>query len=286
MSQDESKPSDIPEPKSKDRPLPLAWQPLTARGVAAFSSATLGRLLLVQFMVALLAAGAVLWFLASVWFPTIRLAIRQLPQTGLIQQQQLSSPRASSEPLADTRFLAFVMDVNETGIPNLSTDLRVEFHQRHFALCSPLGCLTSSYPKDWNVQFNRPELESRWGAWEPMIYSLAGLAVVGGLFTHWLVLATFYWPAARLYCFFKDRQATLLGSWKLSAAALLPAALLTVVAIVLYGQGLIDFLRFLILCALSLPVGWIYLFASPLHLPRTSDAVQALQHNPFGTEKT
>jgi len=49
---------------------------------------------------------------------------------------------------------------------------------RHFALCSPLGCLTSSYPKDWNVQFNRPELESRWGAWEPMIYSLGRLAVL------------------------------------------------------------------------------------------------------------
>ena len=106
MAKDESSPSsDTSSPNSEDRPLPSAWQPLTPRGVAAFSRATLGRLFVVQLIVALLVAGSVVWFLATVWFPATREAIRQLPDTGLIQNQQLSSPRTITEPLVENRFL-------------------------------------------------------------------------------------------------------------------------------------------------------------------------------------
>ena len=38
---------------------PFAWEPLTPYGVAAFARATPGRLLLVQLVVALLAAGVI-----------------------------------------------------------------------------------------------------------------------------------------------------------------------------------------------------------------------------------
>ena len=40
----------------------VAWEPFTPRGVAAFAGAGLGRLWLVQFVVAMLAAAAVVWF--------------------------------------------------------------------------------------------------------------------------------------------------------------------------------------------------------------------------------
>ena len=70
----------------------FAWQPLTVRGVAAFASATLGRLLLVQFIVALLAAGTVVWFLHRAWFPMIGEAIRQLPPQGEIRSGRLDWP--------------------------------------------------------------------------------------------------------------------------------------------------------------------------------------------------
>lgn len=296
MSKDESSPSsDTRSPTSEDRPLPAAWQPLTPRGVAAFSRAPLGRLFLVQFIVALLVAGSVIWFLATVWFPATRAAIRQLPETGLIQNQLLTSPRSTTEPLVDNRFLAFVVNVDGTSASSIASDLRVEFRRQNFALCSLLGCLQISYPKDSTVQFNRPELESWLAAWELTIYSATGLAVVVWLFTIWLLLATLYGPAARIYAFFKDRQLTVLGSWKLSSAALLPGALLTAAGIVLYGLGLIDLLQFLFLCALHLMVGWVYLFVSPLRLPRASDAATAPRDpfakprpastNPFSTEK-
>ena len=67
----------------------FAWEPLTPRGVAAFARAKLGRLLLVQFIVALLAAASVVWFLDDGCFPTISEAIQQLPADGEIRSGKL-----------------------------------------------------------------------------------------------------------------------------------------------------------------------------------------------------
>src|SRR5687767_9056439 len=58
------KAGDSPAPLTTEALLPAAWQPITFRGVAAFAGAKLGRLLLVQLIVALLTAGAVGWFLS------------------------------------------------------------------------------------------------------------------------------------------------------------------------------------------------------------------------------
>lgn len=282
MSHDESKPSDIPEAPAEDA-LPTAWQPLTRRGVAAFSRASIGRLIFVQFVVALVVAASVLWFLATVWFPAIRESIRNLPDTGTIQNQQLASPRASTAPLAEGRFLIFLVDVDEVGTPHVATDFKVDFRRRKIAVCSLFGCFVREYPPGWTIQFNRPELESWWGAWELTIYAASGASVVVCLFASWLVLATLYCPAARIYSFFKDRRITLAGSWRLASAALLPGALMTAIAIVVYGLGLINLVQFLVLWALHFIVGWIYLFASPLQLPHASDASN-LPRNPFDME--
>ena len=284
MSKDENNPSsDIRESTAGERPLPAPWQPLTPRGVAAFCNARIGRLLVVQLIFASLVAASVIWFLASVWFPIIREAMSQLPDTGFIQNEQLRSPRVSTDPLTENRYLAFVMDVDSVGTPRLATDLRVEFNRHSFALCSLLGCLTFNYPKDSTIQFNRPELESWWGAWQLVIYWLVGLSVIVWLFVTWFVLASLYCPLVRICAFFKDRQLTLVGSWKLSAAALLPAALMAAGTIVLYGLGMIDLIGFLILWVLHLVMGWIYLFFSTLRLPRTSDARLPVR-NPFGDD--
>jgi len=284
MSKDEIHPSsDIRESPVEERPLSTAWQPLTPRGVAAFSFTRIGRLLIVQFIVASLVAASVIWFLATTWFPTVREAMSQLPDTGFIENQQLSSLRTTTAPLAENRFLAFVMDANGIGTPALATDLRIEFNRRSFALCSLLGCLVLDYPIDSTIQFNRPELESWWGAWQMVIYWVVGIGAVIWLFATWFALASIYCPFVRLYAFFKDRRLTLVGAWKLSAAALLPPALLAAVAIVLYGLGVIDLVRFLILWALHLVVGWVYLFVSTLRLPRASDARPPVS-NPFGDD--
>ena len=57
--------------------LPRAWQPITPRGIAAFSRANAGRLGVVQLLVAIAVVASVLWFLSQAWFPITRQAIRR-----------------------------------------------------------------------------------------------------------------------------------------------------------------------------------------------------------------
>jgi hypothetical protein len=67
-----------------------AWEPITPRGVAAFARTTTGRLWLVQLVVAGAAALVAIWLVINGVFPTVRAAIRQLPDSGEIREQHLA----------------------------------------------------------------------------------------------------------------------------------------------------------------------------------------------------
>jgi hypothetical protein len=250
--------------------------------VAAFSRARSGRLLLVQGIVLLLYAGAVFWFLNTVWFPIIRDAIGQLPETGQMENQQLVSTRISTEPLVPSRFVAFLINAHETGASQRVADLQVEFRTRRVVVCSFLGCRSVYYVAGWRMPLNRPELESWWQAWEPVIYIIGVGAATLLVFVSWLLLATLYCPFVRLYAFLKDRDVTLLGSWKLASAALLPGSLLVSTALVLYGLGTIGVIRFFCLWVLHFVLGWVFAAVSTTRLPSTADALPEASQNPFG----
>lgn len=284
MTHGESSPPSGPAQDSRPgvAPLPPAWQPLTPRGVAAFAQARVGRLWLVQFLIAVLVAGTFVWFLTTAWFPLALEAIRQLPDAGAIIERRLESPHESASPLAENRFLSVF--VNPHGVSNASTtsDLRLDFREREIIACSLFGCLALAYPAHAPLPFNRVELEPWWGAWESMILGLAALAVMAALWLTWQVLGALYAPAAWVLAYFNDRPLTLLGSWKLSSAALLPGALFTVLGIVAYGWGALDLPRFLLFWALHLFVGWYYIFTAVFMIPRAA-ALTGLGKNPFGT---
>src|SRR5262249_34942862 len=104
-----------------------AWQPFTFGGVAAFAGGTWRRLLAVQFLFALLAAAAVVWFLQVAWFPTIRQAIEQLPAAGEIHGGRLdwggdTTPRI----LAEGHFLALALDLDHSGAIRSPAHVQVE----------------------------------------------------------------------------------------------------------------------------------------------------------------
>jgi hypothetical protein len=104
-----------------------AWEPITPRGVAAFAHAKIGRLLLVQFVVALLVAAAVVWFLYDGCFPTIREAVSQMPAKGEIRSSRLDWRDDSPRLLAEGRFLAFSVDLDRAGDIRSPAHLQVEF---------------------------------------------------------------------------------------------------------------------------------------------------------------
>ena len=262
-----------------DDKAPVAWQPVTLRGVAAFASATFGRLLLVQFIVALLVAATVVWFVHRAWFPIIGQAIRRMPSEGEVRSGRLNWPGTSPMLLAEGRFLALVVDLDHTGKARSPAHVQVEFGREDFMVHSLLGYVQGVYPRTGVVAFNRTELEPWWGAWAPPILAvMAGLVVVA-LIAIWTCLATAYCLPAWMISFFADRDCSLGGSWRLAGAALMPGALLMSAAMLVYGLGALDLVRLTLIGGMHLIVGWIYVVASPFCLPRRRGA--SAKANPF-----
>lgn len=262
-----------------EKPL-FAWQPITTRGVAAFARATFGRVLLVHFLVALVAAATVVWFFNTGWFPTITEAIRQLPAAGEIRSGKLDWREESPRRLAEGHFLALAVDLKHEGELRSPAHVEVEFGTTDVKIVSLLGFVQRSYPPGLIIAFNRDELEPRLGAWKPAILAIAAASVITGLMLSWIFLATLYSLAAWLFGFFSNRDLSLAGSWRLAGAALMPGALFLSGALVLYGAGALDIVRLAVAAGLHLLIGWFYLFAGVSCLPRHPQA-PAAKANPF-----
>jgi len=261
----------------------FAWEPLTPRGVAAFARARLSRLLLVQFVVASLAAAAAVWFLSDGCFPTVRTAIRHLPAVGEIRAGRLDWSGHTLQILAEGRVLAFIVDPNHSGQIHSPADVQIEFGAQTVRVISLLGYQDFPYPPDEIISFNRTELEPLWGAWEPEWLAITVLAVVAGLMLLWAAMATVYFLPAWLIGFLTNRDLNFRASWKLAGAALMPGALLLTAAIVLYDFAALDLIQFCFIVGAHFALGWIYLFLSQLFLPRIESTPP--KNNPFASRQ-
>jgi hypothetical protein len=259
---------------------PFAWQPFTLRGVAAFARASWGRLLLVQFVTALLAAATVVWFVQARWFSTVAEAIEVLPPGGEIRAGKLNWTADSPLPLAENKFLSCCVDLPHEGSARAPADIQVEFGETDFKVISLFGGWHQSYPRGWVIQFNRAGLKPWWGAWTPALLGLLGIGVIAGLMLVWSILATLYCWITWLVGFFANRDLSLSGSWRLAGAALVPGALLMSLAIALYGVRALDLIQLLAVGALHLVVGWFYAILGPLGAPVHPTLVEA-PTNPF-----
>ncbi len=263
-----------------ETPVP-PWQPITFGGVAAFSRASLGRLVLVQLLAALVVAVSVISFLSAAWFPVLQKAIARLPERGAIRGGQLEWNNTSPTWLAEGPFLSIVVDAGEGGRTGQSADVQLELKRRGLSVCSLFGCLTLPYPKHWTFALNRAEAEPWWGAWRPFLLVGVGAGVVIFLMTIWLVLATVYSLPVRVITFYSDRQSTWAGCWRIASAAQVPGALLMCGAIFLYGFNRLNLVGLLFAWLLHLVIGWIYIGIAPARLARLADATRR-RGNPFG----
>lgn len=263
--------------------VPTAWEPVTPRGIAAFAQARLGRLLLVQFLTALLLGGTVAWLLHHGFFPTVTSAIEQLPEQGEIRDGTLQWTNRSPQILAGGNFLSLAVDREHSGTVRSLADFQIEFGQTNVLVHSLLGYVATAYPQGWIIAFSRPELSPRWGAWRPVVLALAVAGMVGYLFASWWVLATIYCGPLWLVGLFTNHELTLRASWKLAGAGLMPGALVMWLAIVGYGLGQLNLVRLGFALALHLVVGWVFLAGSLFYVPRLGEA--NLPANPFTTKK-
>src|SRR4051812_30965601 len=132
----------------------VAWQPFTPRGLVAFAKTTFGPVLLLLSTTALITAGSLVWFQNTAWFPTIRAAIHELPDQGEIVNQKLNTPRVTAEPLAEHRWLGFVVLVGKPASGDLNSHIVVKFRKATCEVCSLFGCLRLDYPRGYSIEFN------------------------------------------------------------------------------------------------------------------------------------
>ncbi|HRT57005.1 MAG TPA: hypothetical protein P5038_10295 [Candidatus Paceibacterota bacterium] len=268
-----------------NQPPPAAWQPFTARGVAAFAQARLGRLLTVQFLFALLVAASVAWFLHHAWVPVLDDTVNRLPDQSEIRAGVLDWRAASPVLLAENRFLAVAVDLDHTGQVRSPAHLCLELGRHDLRVYSLLGYLPVSYPTRLWISLNRPAALPWWGAWMPVLLALSAALTILVLFLAWAVLATLYTLPVWLVGFYANRQLGLRASWRLAGAALMPGALFMALMILLHGLGAVDPLRLILALAAHLLIGWVYLWMSPLRVPHIPGA--DLSHsNPFATPGT
>ena len=270
---------------STEVPAPAqAWEPLTPRGVASFARSRLWRLLLIQCVVALLAAGAVAWFLEVEWFPVVRAAIQHLPAQGEIRGGQLNWPGDTPTNLAENHFLGIAVDLNHNGQMVHEAQLLLEFGRHDLREITVPGFTVSDYPLRWRLPFNRTELDPWWGAWEPAIVAGAAILTFIGLLVAWTILATVYCVPVKVITLYAIRDLSLVESWRLAGAALMPGALFFTFGIVFYGLSAMALTQLAVIACLHVVIGWIYLFISPMFLPRHPEAT-VTTGNPFDTKR-
>lgn len=256
-----------------------AWEVFTPRGVAAFARARLRRLLLVQLIVALLAAAAIVWVIYNGCFPAVAGAIQKLPAAGEIRSGRLDWRGPSPQPLAEGRLLALDVDLDHSGQIGSTADVQIEFGRETVRVFSLFGYRDWDYPRNYVIAFNRNELEPRWGAWAAELLLLAEAAAMIGLLLSWSLLATLYFLPAWMLGFFTNRDLNSRQSWRLAGAALMPGALWMTAAVLFYGIGFLNLVSLGFTFGAHILIGWIYLLVSLLFVPRAP--VTAGQGNPF-----
>jgi hypothetical protein len=240
--------------------------------VAAFAHARLGRLVLVQFIVALIVGSGVAWLLHSCFFPIVTSAIEQLPAKSEIRARTLEWDGNSPQSLGNGRFVSIAVDLDHSGQMRSLAHFQFEFGRTNLLAHSLLGYSAIDYPKGWVIAFNRPELAPRWGAWRPVFLAAAVFGTVIYLMLSWWFLVALYFGPIWLLGFFANRDLTPKGSLKLCGAALLPGALSMLGVIFFYGLGVLDLVHIGFALALHILIGWVYLAISTFYVRLIDEA--------------
>lgn len=251
-----------------------AWQPFTFGGVARYGYDWVGRLLFACLIVSILTASVVLWAVNRAWFPVIEDAIAHLPPGTEIRGGKLTAPATTK--LAENLYLSISLDPTGEGAPTSLADVQVVLKPYEFRFRSLFGMAPIPYRPEWTIPLTRVDWEPRWPAWRPAVIAYLVFGTIAGLFASWIGLGIIYAIPTRILALILRRSISLWGSWKLSVAALMPAAFLLTVAIAVYGLGQIRIAELVLAWTLHFLVGWIFIVGAVVRLPR----VQKVE-NPF-----
>lgn len=274
----------IPSPSWRERLRTAvgAWQPLTGRGIAAFATASAGRLLLFQFLFAALVALAAVWSVRRISFPVVQNALAALPGAAtLIQNRELRWPDSQAVVLASSPHLALIVDPEASGELGQNGDVQVELRTRNYALRGLLGQLILEYPDALELPLDRTAATAAWGAWRIPLSALLGVTSFVGILLLWWFLALLYTLPAWLLGWGMGRQISVSGALQMSSAALWPAAILPTAGMLLYATLWIRIPGLTAFWLAHLPAGWIWLVWGVLSLPPRPARDSRPVANPF-----
>ena len=254
--------------------------PLTFSGVASFASTGWARLFLWQAVVIATIAGSFMLLLGQHWSPVLDTAIAQLPEQGGLIEGRLQWSDTHTGTLAGNQFLRIIVDPKGEQQHGQIADFQIELRNESWVVGSILGYVEFPYaPKTFRI--DRTKHIPWWGSRRPFL--LIGISLsVGLIYGVMSLLLGFFgiWPA-KAVAFFSDRQGRTGQLLRLGTAAWLPPGALMATASHCYALSLLPLMGLSIMIPLYFLVGWVYLFFSPLFLPR---AVHS-DENPFETEE-
>ena len=185
---------------------PAAWQPFTFAGVAAFATASTGRLLLVQGILSLACAACMAAFFHLAWSASITEAIEQSPDKTEIRNGELASDEHGAQRLGSGTFLSFVLDLEGTGELGEAADVECIFTRHELRVRSLLGYSAWKYPDDVVIALGHSELMPWWGARRPIILGMVAFGSVLWLLAAWSLLAALYAIPLKVIAYYRDRE--------------------------------------------------------------------------------
>jgi hypothetical protein len=250
-------------------PSAVAWQPLTFGGVAAFATAKLGRVLLAGFLAAVIFAACFVWFLQRDYSPIILRAIQQMPESARVADGRLRG--VPDNLITESKLLAIAVTPGSSAEIGQDADIQIQLRKTDFCVNSifqPNRGLLFDYDRGDSLKLSRSTLEPWWGAWHPVMLAGAAVGAMVFLFAIWVLLATVYMLPGKFITWFADRNLSWLGAWKLSFAAMTPAALVMTFGFFLYGWHAIDLVQLSFFWVAHLVMGWVYVIGATLKMPR------------------
>jgi hypothetical protein len=248
--------------------------------VAAFAHGSSWRVLAWLGLVAVVLAIVTVRFAASAWCPVIGAAVEHLPERAEIRDGRLIWPDLQVVTLAANSALSLRVNPREVVAFGQSADVQIALRPSSVDISSLLGFIAFPYPPLWSAPLDRPTLEPLWGAWRPHLLAILGTLAALGLLLLWTLLAAVMMTPLRLYSAMARRDVSLGGCWRLGAVALMPGALVMGLGIILYSLQRIALPELLLINALHLVVGLVYLAVAPLRLPPRPKAVSTSPFTP------
>jgi hypothetical protein len=240
-----------------------------------------------QLVVACAGGAAITLYFHTAWCPLVNEVIKTVPKQAGWNQGTFSWPGQNrATALAHNPLAALIVDLPLTGKAGQLSDVQVEFGATRWRIRSLLGYWDFPYTLglfDLDPAYLRPA----WDAWKPAFLVFAGLLAAIGIFCSWILLAAIGAPVAKLMSFFSDRDLTMLQSWKVCGAGLMPGAIFFTVAIMLYSWSRLNLIGLFLAAAIHLVVDAVYMMVAPCRVPKKAAATASVPPgNPFTGSST